>query len=158
MRHWGQIRSLDDLAFESYFRPQSRSRLGHVQQRVNNRQSSWLFAEFRVHSHRGRAGVLQSRHSFTPPKRLIAQIATGPLPSQVDRVWAASWSCGISVLVFVIEEIAHVFFFRRLAEPQSGQANKAQETGRPLEHRMLIPMRDAAMSRNRLAIGVGIDG
>jgi type I restriction enzyme M protein len=60
----------------------------------------------------------------------------GTLKSQVDRVWDAFWSGGISNPMEVIEQITYLLFLRRLDELEALEQNKAQRTGRPLERRI----------------------
>ncbi len=55
---------------------------------------------------------------------------TGELRSQVDRVWDAFWSGGISNPLEVIEQITYLLFIRRLDERQLLAEKKAQLTGR----------------------------
>jgi type I restriction enzyme M protein len=40
---------------------------------------------------------------------------TGPIKSQIDRLWDAFWSGGISNPLEVIEQITYLLFFRRVA-------------------------------------------
>lgn len=67
---------------------------------------------------------------------------TGPLKSQVDRVWDAFWSGGISNPLEVIEQITYLLFLRRLDELQTLEENKAQRTGKPLERRIFPEGKD----------------
>jgi len=59
---------------------------------------------------------------------------TGELKSQVDRVWDAFWSGGISNPLEVIEQITYLLFIRRLDDLQTLAENKANLTGQPIEH------------------------
>lgn len=61
---------------------------------------------------------------------------TGTLKGQVDRVWDAFWSGGISNPLEVIEQITYLLFLRRLDELQTLEENKAERTGSPLERRI----------------------
>jgi type I restriction enzyme M protein len=59
---------------------------------------------------------------------------TGEIRSQVDRIWDAFWSGGISNPLEVIEQITYLLFLRRLDELQTLEENKANRLGRPIEH------------------------
>lgn len=58
---------------------------------------------------------------------------TGTLKNQVDRVWDAFWTGGISNPLEVIEQITYLLFLRRLDETQTQAENKARRTGAPLD-------------------------
>jgi type I restriction enzyme M protein len=59
---------------------------------------------------------------------------TGEIRSQVDRIWDAFWSGGISNPLEVIEQITYLLFLRRLDELQTLEENKANRLGRSIEH------------------------
>src|SRR4029077_20876078 len=61
---------------------------------------------------------------------------TGPIKNQVDQIWNAFWSGGISNLLEVIEQITYLLFLRRLDELQTLEENKAQRTGKSIERRI----------------------
>lgn len=61
---------------------------------------------------------------------------TGALKSQVDRIWDAFWSGGISNPLEVIEQITYLLFLRRLDDLESLEENKATRLGRPMERRV----------------------
>jgi type I restriction enzyme M protein len=67
---------------------------------------------------------------------------TGTLKAQVDKIWDAFWSGGISNPLEVIEQITYLLFLRRLDELQALEENKAQRTGRPVERRIFPEGRD----------------
>lgn len=54
---------------------------------------------------------------------------TGELRSQIDRVWDAFWSGGISNPLEVIEQITYLLFLRRLDDLQALAERKARVTG-----------------------------
>jgi type I restriction enzyme M protein len=58
---------------------------------------------------------------------------TGELRNQIDRIWDAFWSGGISNPLEVIEQITYLLFLRRLDDLQTLDENKAQRLKRPLE-------------------------
>ena len=51
---------------------------------------------------------------------------TGELKSQVDKIWEAFWTGGISNPLSVIEQFTYLLFIRRLDERQLLEAQKAQ--------------------------------
>lgn len=59
---------------------------------------------------------------------------TGEIKSQVDKVWNAFWTGGISNPLEVIEQITYLLFLKRLDENQSRAENKANRTGKPVEN------------------------
>lgn len=63
---------------------------------------------------------------------------TGPLKSQVDKVWDAFWSGGIANPLQVIEQITYLLFLRRLDELQTLAEAKAVATKQPVE-RAIFP-------------------
>jgi type I restriction enzyme M protein len=67
---------------------------------------------------------------------------TGAIKSQVDKVWDAFWSGGISNPLEVIEQITYLLFLRRLDDIQVLEQNKATRLKRPLEHRIFPEGKD----------------
>lgn len=59
---------------------------------------------------------------------------TGEIKTQVDKVWNAFWTGGISNPLEVIEQITYLLFLKRLDENQTRAENKANRTGKPLEN------------------------
>ena len=60
---------------------------------------------------------------------------TGTIKGQVDKVWDAFWSGGISNPLEVIEQITYLLFLRRLDDLQINAENRARRLGTPVEHR-----------------------
>ena len=56
--------------------------------------------------------------------------------AQIDRVWDAFWSGGISNPLEVIEQITYLLFLRRLDDLHTLEENKANRTHRPMERRV----------------------
>ena len=56
---------------------------------------------------------------------------TGAIKSQVDKVWDAFWSGGISNPLEVIEQITYLLFLRRLDDLQVLEENKATRLKNP---------------------------
>ena len=61
---------------------------------------------------------------------------TGELRSQIDRIWDAFWSGGISNPLEVIEQITYLLFLRRLDELHTLEENKANLLKKPMERRV----------------------
>ncbi|MGH1334686.1 MAG: type I restriction-modification system subunit M [Aureispira sp.] len=59
---------------------------------------------------------------------------TGELKSQVDKIWEAFWTGGISNPLTVIEQFTFLLFIRRLDERQQKEEEKAVLLGEPLEN------------------------
>ena len=67
---------------------------------------------------------------------------TGAIKSQVDKVWDAFWSGGISNPLEVIEQITYLLFLRRLDDMQVLEENKATRLKKPIEHRIFPDGKD----------------
>jgi type I restriction enzyme M protein len=61
---------------------------------------------------------------------------TGEIRSQIDTIWNAFWSGGISNPLEVIEQITYLLFLRRLDELHTLEENKATRLKRSMEHRV----------------------
>jgi type I restriction enzyme M protein len=61
-------------------------------------------------------------------------VVTGPLRSQVDKVWNAFWSGGIANPMEVIEQITYLLFIKRLDELHTLAENKSNTLKRPIEN------------------------
>src|ERR1700694_2616097 len=57
---------------------------------------------------------------------------TGDLKSQIDAVWNAFWTGGISNPLEVIEQITYLLFIKRLDELHTAEEKKANRLGRPI--------------------------
>ena len=57
---------------------------------------------------------------------------TGELKSQVDKIWEAFWTGGVSNPLSVIEQITYLLFVRRLDERQTLEEKKANIIGSPM--------------------------
>lgn len=67
---------------------------------------------------------------------------TGELRNQIDRIWDAFWSGGISNPLEVIEQITYLLFLRRLDDLHTLEENKATRLKRPLERRVFPEGKD----------------
>jgi type I restriction enzyme M protein len=63
---------------------------------------------------------------------------TGELRSQVDKLWLAIFTGGISNPLKVVEQITYLLFIKRLDELQTLEENKSARTGKPIE-RVIFP-------------------
>ena len=79
---------------------------------------------------------IQNTHSETPP------MLTGELRNQIDRIWDAFWSGGISNPLEVIEQITYLLFLRRLDDLQTLEENKATRLKKPIERRIFPAGKD----------------
>jgi type I restriction enzyme M protein len=67
---------------------------------------------------------------------------TGEIRSQIDRVWDAFWSGGISNPLEVIEQITYLLFVRRLDDLHTLAENKAATLKKPIECRVFPAGKD----------------
>lgn len=61
---------------------------------------------------------------------------TGNIKSQIDQIWNAFWSGGISNPLEVIEQITYLLFLRRLDDLHTLEENKSARLKKPLERRV----------------------
>ncbi len=61
---------------------------------------------------------------------------TGEIRNQVDQIWNAFWTGGISNPLEVIEQITYLLFLRRLDDLHTLEENKANRLTRPMERRV----------------------
>jgi type I restriction enzyme M protein len=59
---------------------------------------------------------------------------TGAIKNQIDQIWNAFWSGGISNPLEVIEQITYLLFLRRLDDRHTLEENKSARLKRPMEH------------------------
>ena len=65
---------------------------------------------------------------------------TGELKSQVDKIWEAFWTGGISNPLSVIEQFTYLLFIRRLDERQLLEEKKANTVGIPIQNIIFTPV------------------
>ena len=63
---------------------------------------------------------------------------TSELRSQIDQVWNAFWSGGISNPLEVIEHITYLLFLRRLDDLHTLEENKSARLGKRMARRHAI--------------------
>ena len=68
---------------------------------------------------------------------------TGELRSQVDGIWNAFWSGGISNPMEVMEQITYLLFLRRLDDLHTLEENKSTRLNKPMERRIFPEGKDA---------------
>jgi len=61
---------------------------------------------------------------------------TGPIRSQIDAIWNAFWSGGISNPLEVIEQITYLLFLRRLDDLHTLEENKSARLQQPMARRV----------------------
>ena len=61
---------------------------------------------------------------------------TGEIRSQIDSIWNAFWSGGISNPLEVMEQITYLLFLRRLDDLHTLEENKALRLKKPMERRI----------------------
>ena len=62
---------------------------------------------------------------------------TGEIRSQIDQIWNAFWSGGISNPLEVIEQITYLLFLKRLDEQEIAEELKANREKKPMQKRFL---------------------
>lgn len=67
---------------------------------------------------------------------------TGPIKSQIDQIWNAFWSGGISNPLEVIEQITYLLFLKRLDDLHTLEENKAARLKQPMERRVFPKGKD----------------
>ena len=67
---------------------------------------------------------------------------TGEIKSQIDRVWDAFWSGGISNPLEVMEQITYLLFLRRLDDLHTLEENKSTRLKKPMERRVFPEGKD----------------
>jgi len=67
---------------------------------------------------------------------------TGEIRNQVDQVWNAFWSGGVSNPLSVIEQITFLLFIKRLDDLHTLEENKANTLGKPIERRIFPEGKD----------------
>lgn len=67
---------------------------------------------------------------------------TGEIRGQIDQIWSAFWTGGISNPLEVIEQITYLLFLRRLDELQTVEELKAERLKRPIERHIFPAGKD----------------
>ncbi|MCJ8140084.1 type I restriction-modification system subunit M [Falsirhodobacter halotolerans] len=61
---------------------------------------------------------------------------TGSIRSQIDQIWNAFWSGGVSNPISVIEQITYLLFIKRLDDLQLVEEARAEQLGKPIARRI----------------------
>ena len=61
---------------------------------------------------------------------------TGPIRNQIDQIWSAFWSGGVSNPLSVIEQLTFLMFIKRLDDLHTVEESKAEMLGTPMERRI----------------------
>lgn len=61
---------------------------------------------------------------------------TGTIRTQIDQIWNAFWSGGVSNPLSVIEQLTFLLFIKRLDELHTNEENKAEMLGIDMERRI----------------------
>jgi type I restriction enzyme M protein len=75
---------------------------------------------------------------------------TGAIKSQVDQIWNAFWSGGISNPLEVMEQITYLLFLRRLDDLHTLEENKSARLKVPMERRVFPEGKDDIGKRGGL--------
>ena len=67
---------------------------------------------------------------------------TGDIRNQIDQIWNAFWSGGVSNPLSVIEQITYLLFIKRLDDLHTLEKSKAQALGIPMERRIFPDGKD----------------
>jgi len=76
----------------------------------------------------------------------------GEIRSQIDTIWNAFWSGGISNPLEVIEQITYLLFLRRLDELHTLEENKANRLKQDMEKRVFPEGNDPRQTLRRPAL------
>jgi type I restriction enzyme M protein len=68
---------------------------------------------------------------------------TGEIRNQIDRIWDAFWSGGISNPLEVIEQITYLLFIKRLDDLHTLEESKAARLKKPMERQVFPVGKDA---------------
>src|SRR5438270_2284219 len=68
---------------------------------------------------------------------------TGEIRNQIDRIWDAFWSGGISNPLVVIEQITYLLFLKRLDELETAEKLKATREKKPMQKRFFPAGKDS---------------
>src|SRR6185312_4891226 len=110
------------MASNSFLAPQARAQAGKPERAKRSAaQQSALRSFFRP----------SPRYTAQTPLLAVPFLAqthmlTGEIRSQIDQIWNAFWSGGISNPLEVIEQITYLLFLRRLDDLQTAEEKKAQ--------------------------------
>ena len=67
---------------------------------------------------------------------------TGDIRNQINQIWNAFWSGGISNPLEVIEQLTYLLFIKRLDDQHTLEENKSRATKKPIERRIFPTGKD----------------
>jgi type I restriction enzyme M protein len=76
---------------------------------------------------------------------------SGEIKSQIDRIWDAFWSGGISNPLEVIEQITYLLFIKRLDDLHTLEENKSVRLNKPMEKRIFPAGKDSEGNESELS-------
>lgn len=88
---------------------------------------------------RASAGIITFYNNLDQQRTMI----TGEIKGQIDRIWDAFWSGGISNPMEVIEQMTYLLFIKRLDELHTVEEKKANRLKRPIEKPVFKPSQNA---------------
>ncbi len=92
-----------------------------------------MWRGWKLHRLRGNQAAQPTRVVYLTRHSTGYLMLTGQLRSQVDAVWNAFWTGGISNPLTVIEQFTYLLFIRRLDELQTAKESQANVLGEPIE-------------------------
>src|SRR6185312_3075950 len=127
------------MASNSFLAPQARAQAGKPERAKRSAaQQSALRSFFRP----------SPRYTAQTPLLAVPFLAqthmlTGEIRSQIDQIWNAFWSGGISNPLEVIEQITYLLFLKRLDEQEIAEELKANREKKPMQKRFFPEGKDS---------------
>src|SRR5882762_8788000 len=78
---------------------------------------------------------------------------TGEIRSQVDQIWNAFWTGGISNPLEVIEQITYLLFLKRLDDLHTLEEKKSARLKKPMERRVFLEGNDPGTAHTKISDG-----
>src|SRR5262245_35248134 len=111
-------------------------------------QTSWLlFLKYLDDLEQDKATRRSWKERSTATFSRFRPMLTGEIRNQIDRIWDAFWSGGISNPLEVIEQITYLLFIRRLDDLETLAEKKARVTGTADSLRFRPDQQDLRWSR-----------
>lgn len=82
--------------------------------------------------------IWNTKSGLNQTRPTIIDMLTGELKSQIDRVWEAFWTGGLSNPLTVIEQMTYLLFIRRLDELQTQKEQKANLLKQEIEDPLFL--------------------
>jgi type I restriction enzyme M protein len=84
----------------------------------------------------GNGSAAAAPQSAIAPGTTAASVLTGDLRNQIDRIWDAFWSGGITDTLEVLRQLTYLLFIRRLDELETLEERRSQRSGEPMRRRI----------------------